>query len=83
MISLEITQFNQYAHFGNADIEENVKDECTNTITFDCENLIISARNGRAPVSDECAIMFELTPTFIKELGLLIEAIRSEYERSN
>ena len=77
MISAYIIKFGQYAHVGDANDENNIHDECKNTISFDSENLIITS------VKDDnelCTIFFDITPQFIKELKAFAMVIDAHYD---
>ncbi len=76
MISAEIIKYDQFSHTGDCDDENNIHDNCKNTISFDSENLIITSVKKD---NDLCAIFFEITPKLIKELNALISAMDANY----
>jgi hypothetical protein len=76
MIRADIVKYDQYTHTGDSDDENNIHNGCKNTISFDSENIIItSVKND----NDLCAIFFEITPKFMKELNAFVSVIDAHY----
>ncbi len=82
MIRAEIVLYDQTCHIGQGKNDENLKLNCGNKISFDDEYLIIESfsNNGRiynkqSVVVDLCAILFEITPSLIKELKAFVEVM--------
>lgn len=77
MISADIVKYDQFTHTGDGDYENNIHDECKNTISFDSVNLIITSVKNN---NDLCTIFFEITPKFIKELKAFVSVIDAHYD---
>ena len=72
MINVELVHNNEFSCDN-----ENTYDNAKNTITFDCENLIIKTFHDG---ENKMSILFEINPQLIKEIRMLMDIIEEEFK---